>query len=126
MFWLGKNDKIIKTDKKNPAYYLNEFFSSIVENLDIKRYEIGSDSINIDPTLKAILRYRKCSSIVAINGRYKVKDTFNFNEVHVTKIKNQILKLNKRKSAQSYNIPTGVINLFSDVLCNNFNNLIVS
>ena len=98
------------------------FFFSIVENLDIKRYEIGSDSINIDPTLKAILRYRKCSSIVAINGRYKVKDTFNFNEVHVTKIKNQILKLNKRK----YDIPTRVINLFSDVLCNNFNNLIVS
>ena len=71
------------------------FFFSIVENLDIKRYEIGSDSINIDPTLKAILRYRKCSSIVAINGRYK-------------------------------DIPTRVINLFSDVLCNNFNNLIVS
>ena len=68
------------------------------------------------------MRYRKCSSIVAINGRYKVKDTFNFNEVHVTKIKNQILKLNKRK----YDIPTRVINLFSDVLCNNFNNLIVS
>ena len=98
------------------------FFFSIVENLDIKRYEIGSDSITIDPTFKAILRYRKCSSIVAINGRYKVKDTFNFNEVHVTKIKNQILKLNKRK----YDIPTRVINLFSDVLCNNFNNLIVS
>ena len=39
--------------------YLNEFFSSIVQNLDIKRYEKGSDYVvdNItDRTLKAILK----------------------------------------------------------------------
>ena len=31
----NKNDKIVKSDKK-AADYLNEFFSSIVKNLDIK------------------------------------------------------------------------------------------
>ena len=53
----------------------------------------------------------------------------NFNEVHVTEIKNQILKLNKRKVRRVSDIPTRVIienaDVFSDVLCNNFNNSIV-
>ena len=43
---------------------------------------------------------------------------------------NQILKLNKRKAKQSYEIPTKVIienvDIFRDVLYNNFNNSIVS
>ena len=55
-----------------------------------------------DPTLKAILKYRKHPSIIAFNDRNKGRDTFNFNEVHVTEIKKQILKLNKRKATQSY------------------------
>ena len=66
----------------------------MVENLDIKRYEIGSDTVvdnTTDPTLKAILKYKKHPSIIAINDRYKGKDTFNFNEVHITETKNQIL-----------------------------------
>ena len=44
---------------------------------------------NTDPTLKGILKYRKHSSIIAINDSYKWKDTINLNEVHVTEIKNQ-------------------------------------
>ena len=48
----------------------------------------------------------------------------------MTEINNQALKLNKRKATQSYDIPTRVIvenpDIFSDVLCNNFNNSIVS
>ena len=58
--YLTKNDKIIKTDKKQRTIYMI-FFSSIVENLDIKRYEMGSDSFidnTTDPTLKAMLKYR--------------------------------------------------------------------
>ena len=84
--------------------YLNEFFSSIVQNLDIKRYEKGSDYVvdNItDPTLKAILKQRKHPHIIAINDRFKGKDTFNFKKVQLTETKNQILKLNKRKAMQS-------------------------
>ena len=65
------------------------FFSSIVENLKIKRFEIGSNSVvdnTIDPTLKVISNYRKHPSIIIINNRYKGKDTFNFNEVHVIEV----------------------------------------
>ena len=44
-------------------------------------------------------------------------------------MKNQISKLNKRKATQGYDILTRVIienaDIFSDVLCNNFNNSIV-
>ena len=77
---LTKQDTIIKTNKK--LYYLNAFFfSSIVENLDIKRQKIGSDSVvdnTADPNLKAILKYRKHPSIIAINDRYRGKDIFIF------------------------------------------------
>ena len=77
---LTKHDTIIKTDKK--LYYLNAFFfSSIVENLDIKRQKIGSDSVvdnTADPNLKAILKYRKHPSIIAINDRHRGKDIFIF------------------------------------------------
>ena len=56
--------------------------------------------------------------------------TFNFKKVQLTETKNQILKSNKRKATQSYDIPIKVIvenpDIFSDVLCNNFNNSIVS
>ena len=83
-----------------------------------------------DLSLKAFSKYTKHSSITAISDRYKRKDTFRFNEFHVTESKNRILKLNKRKATQSYDIPTRVIienaDIFSDALCNNFNNSIVS
>ena len=74
--------------------YLNEFFSSIVQNPDIKRYKIGSDYVvdNItDPTLKAILKY-KHPHLIEINDRFKGKDTFNFKKVQLTETKNQIFK----------------------------------
>ena len=74
--------------------YLNEFYSSIVQNPDIKRYKIGSDYVvdNItDPTLKAILKY-KHPHLIAINDRFKGKDTFNFKKVQLTETKNQIFK----------------------------------
>ena len=123
--YLTKNNKIIKADKKI-SDYLNKFFSSIVKNLDIRRYKIGYDSVvdnTTDPILKAILKFWKHPSIIAINDRYKGKDTFNFNEVHMTETKNQILQLNKRKAKQSYDIPTRIIienaDILSDVLCNN-------
>ena len=84
-----------------------------------------------DPTSKAILKYKKYPCIIAINHRYKGKDNFNCNEVYVTKIKKQILKLNlKEKLRRANDIPTRVIienaDIFSDVLCSNFNNSIVS
>ena len=83
-----------------------------------------------DSILKAILKYRKHPSVIAIDDRYRGKDTFNFVEVQVTEIKNQILKLNKRKTTQSYDILARAIienaDIFSDVLFNNFNNSIVS
>ena len=83
-----------------------------------------------DPILKAILKYRKHPSVIAIDDRYRGKDTFHFIEVQVTEIKTQILKLNKRKTTQSYDILARAIienaDIFSDVLFNNFNNSIVS
>ena len=84
IYWT-KNDEITKNDKKT-ADYLNEFCSSTVENLDIKRYETGCDSVvdnTADPTLKVILKYRKHPIIIAINGRYKGKHPFNINKVQV-------------------------------------------
>ena len=56
---LIENNELIKSDSKT-AETLNNFFSNIVQNLNIARYTIEEPFIeNIqDPTLKAILKYR--------------------------------------------------------------------
>ena len=54
--YLTKNDKIVKTDKKQ---------LTILQYADIKNYEIGSETV-VDNTIDP---YRKHPSITAINDR---------------------------------------------------------
>ena len=63
---LLENNELVKTDLET-AELLNNFFSN-VQNLDISRISSEEHFINCieDRTLKAILKYRKHPSIVAI------------------------------------------------------------
>ena len=64
---LIKNNEIIKTEQET-AKVLNAFFSNIAQNLDIQQYNVDDpicENIS-DPLLKAFVRYRNHSSIVAI------------------------------------------------------------
>ena len=64
---LIENSELVKTDLET-AEVLNNFFSNIVQNLDISRYSNGEPLVSntSDATLKAILKYRNHESIIAI------------------------------------------------------------
>ena len=109
---------------------LNNFFSNIVQNLDISRYSNDEPLVSNtnDATLKAILKYRNHPSIIAIQNKCKDKGNFNFIKVDQKQIEKEILKLNVKKASQSSDIPIKVFkknsDIFSNFLCNSFNNSI--
>ena len=76
---LIENNELVKTDLET-AQVLNKIFSNIVQNLDISRYS-NDEPLVINTnyaTLKAILKYRNHSSIIAIQSNYKDKGNFQF------------------------------------------------
>ena len=81
---LADNEKVITNDKEI-AKFLNDFFSNIIKTLNIRKKD-RTDSIieNVrDFTLKAILKYRKHPSILAMKRRIKSGPVFTCN--HITK-----------------------------------------
>ena len=50
-----------------------------------------------DATLKAILKYRRHASFIAIQNKYKGKESFNFIQVDQKQIEKEILKLDVNK-----------------------------
>ena len=68
---ISEKCEILKTESET-AQTLNTFFSNIVKNLNISRYnEFGFVTKNIgDPTLKAFVKYKDHPSILAIQSNY--------------------------------------------------------
>ena len=95
---MSKNGKIVKTEKRT-AEILNIFFGKIVKNLNISQYSDFDHIIeNVkDPTLKAILKYEKHPSILAIRTKCNRNGAFSFREVSFKEIETEVslLKLNK-------------------------------
>ena len=125
---LIENNELVKTDLET-AQILNKIFSNIVQNLDISRYSNDEPLVsnNNYATLKAILKYRNHSSIIAIQSKCKDKGNFNFSEVDQKQIEKEILKLDVNKASQSSGIPIKGLKEnsdFSNFLCNSFNNSI--
>ena len=85
---LIENNELVKTDLEI-AEILNNFFSNIVQNLDISRYSNDEPLVsNInDAILKAILKYRNLPSIIAIQNKCKGKDSFNLLRLIRNKLK---------------------------------------
>ena len=113
---LIENDEIIKT-KKGTAKVLNAFFSNIVQNLDIQQYNVDDpicENIN-DPLLKAIVRYRNHSSIVAIKKFCNSKFHFSFKNVQKEEILKELNNLNINKTTQNTDISTKIIKENSDI-----------
>ena len=67
---LIENNELVKTDLET-AEVLNNFFSSIVQNLEISRYSNGESLVSNtnNATLKVILKYRNHPSIIAIRSK---------------------------------------------------------
>ena len=83
-----ENNELVKADLET-SEVLNNFFSNIVQNLDISRYSNDEHLVSNtnDATLKAILKYRNRPSIIAIRSKCKDKGNFNFIEVDRNKLK---------------------------------------
>ena len=107
---LVDNEKSIVNDKEI-AKVLNDFFSNIIKTLNIPKKD-HTDSIveNVrDPTLKAILKYRKHPSILAIKRKLKSGPVFTFNHITKEDVIKEIKNLDAWKALQEDDITTKII-----------------
>ena len=91
--------------------FLKTFFFNIVKNLNISQYCDFDPTIeNVkDPTLKAILKYEKHPSVLAIITKCNKNGVFSFREVSLKQIKTQISLLKLNKASKYSDIPTKII-----------------
>ena len=123
---LIENDEIIKTEK-GTAKVLNVFFPNIVQNVDLKQYNVDDpicENIN-DPLLKAIVRFRNHPSIFNIKIFCNSKSHFSFKNVQKEEILKELNNLNINKATQNTDIPTKIIkensDIFGDFVFSNLN-----
>ena len=128
---LIENGEIVKIEK-GTAEVFNNFFGNIVKNLNISQYSDFDPIIeNVkDPTLKAILKYKNHSSILAIRTKCNKNGIFSFRSVSFKEIETEIRLLKLNKASQHSDIPTKIIkensDLFSNFICESINNSIKS
>ena len=116
---MSENGKIVKTEKET-AEVFNNFFGNIVKNLNISQYSDFDPIIEKvkDPTLKAILKYEKHPSILAIRTKCNRNGAFSFKEVSFKEIETEIRLLKLNKASQYSDIPTKIIKENSDIFSN--------
>ena len=128
---MSEHDEIVKTEKET-AEVFNNLFGNIVKNLNISQYSDFDPIIeNVkDPTFKAILKYEKHPSILAIRTKCNRNGAFSFREVSFKEIETEIRLLKLNKGSQYSDIPTKIIKensaIFSNFICESINNSIKS
>ena len=107
---MSENGKIVKTEKER-AEVFNNFFGNILKNLNISQYSDFDPIIEEvkDPTLKAILKYKKHPSILAIRTKGNRNSAFSFKEVSFKEIETKIKLLKLNKASQYSDILTKII-----------------
>ena len=111
---------------------LNTFFGNIVTNIEIIQYSNFDLVINnvIDPTLRAILKYKDHPRILTIQNNCKNRIKFAFQEMDLKSIEKRIDNLKINKESQSSDIPTKIIkenvDIFADFLWKSINSSIKS
>ena len=120
----------MNTEKGTADVFNN--IKNILKNLNISQYSDFDPIIeNIkDATLKAILKYKKQPSILAIRTKSNGNGVFSFRKVSFKEIETKIMLLKLNKASQYSDIPTKIIeknsDIFSDVICESINNFIKS
>ena len=126
-----ENGEIVKTEKGTAEVFTN-FFGNIVKNLNTSQY-FDFDPIieNVkDRTLKAILKYKKHPSILAIRTKCNRNGIFSFREMSFKEIETEIRLLKLNKASQYSDISNKIIkensDTFSNFICESINNSIKS
>ena len=103
---LVENDKIISSDIEVAKTFQN-FFSSIVNNLNIQRDETHlSETTQDNPVLAYIENFSKHSSIVSIEKRMETtSNKFSFKYEKRKNFLTEIQNLNSRKASQQMIYP---------------------
>ena len=116
---MSENWKIVKTEKGTAAVF-NNFFGNIVKNINISQYSgFGPIKENVkDATLKAILKYKKHPSILAIKTKCNSSGVFSVRKVSFKQIETEISSFKLVKASQYSDIPTRTIKKNSDIFSN--------
>ena len=128
-FILYENDEIIRNEGE-VAKKFNTYVSNVVQNLNIKEVEnsvLISEHIE-DPIFKAIYKYSKHQSIIAINENCASEIKFSFNTATPLDVLDVINGIDVPKATTNKNIPSKTfkqdIDLYLDIITNMFNNSI--
>ena len=87
---------------------MNNLFSTFIQNLKIPQYK-EQDPItasNIDPVMRAIVKYRVHPSIIAIKKNCNASTLFKFSFVDKEDILKEIKILKANKATQNTDFPT--------------------
>ena len=119
---MSENGEIEKIEKE-VAEVFNKFFGNIAKNLNISQYsnfDLIMENAR-DPTLKAILKYKRHPSILAIKTKCNRNSVFSFREVSFKEIETEIRLLKLNKASQYSDIPIKIIkensDIFSSFIC---------
>ena len=91
MIRLSQNGEILETEK-GTAEVFNNIFGNILKNHNISQYsDLDPILENVkDPTLKAILKYKKHPSILPIRTKCNRNGVFSFRRSVLSKLKRKL------------------------------------
>ena len=114
-YTLIENNEIIDNDQKISTIF-NDFFSTVVSNLNIPQYEDPSINLDgIDDPLEIIReKYKNHPSILAIQDK-QFDTSFSFELITKEDIEKEILALQDGKACQQSDIPTKIVKMNVDI-----------
>ena len=126
-------NKNLVSDDAEVANCLNNFFSNIVKNLEISKYEVQVDlhlNMNSYTTLKAVFKYKNHPSIISSRGFRHQVSNFNFSCINKNTVLKEIRGLSTTKASQDTDLAVKILkenaDYFAEFICIQFNNSVNS
>ena len=118
------DNDIVYTEKKEVAEKLNNFFIDAVDDLEIEPFTCVNDAVILSGNIPNIIKmYENHPSIVKIKEKVKLDDTFKFNDITSSQIKQEIERINPKKSCIGNDIPAKILMGNSDIVCDHLANI---
>ena len=102
------------TDEKKNATLMNNYFTKVAKNLDLKP-SAASNKKDIEETTKHFDDHISLCKINEVYSEILREDNFNLKMVSVDEVKKLVLKLNSKKSSTHGAIPANIIKQTMDV-----------
>ena len=129
---LIENENLVSDDAE-VANCLDNFFSNIVQNIEIPKYDVEDDlhlNMSSHPTLKAVFKYKNHSSIISITRFRHQVSNFNFSCIDKNTTLKEIKGLCTTKAFQDNDLPVKILkentDYFAEFICIQFNDSVNS